>query len=99
MAYSGRLPQIKGVVSLYAPTEIREDLLMESAFASSMYDVVHSFFYLRVANLLCDRVTNETACLHDLSPLALVNREDLPRTLLVHGYSDSIVPVLHGKDQ
>lgn len=97
LSYMGHLPQVKAVVSLYAPTELRNKEIMEKAYSLSFYDVVHSLFYIRGIQDLCLNTKNMSDCFRLLSPTALADRSDLPKTLIVHGASDSIVPVFHGK--
>ena len=97
LAYLGQLPQISAVMTLYAPVELRAQQLMSKSYESSIYDMIHSFFLLSRLNELCEGVSNNTHCIEQLSPMAWVNRKDLPPTLIIHGESDSIVPIMHAR--
>ena len=70
---------------------------MSNAYESSTYDIIHSYFLLTRLHDLCVGETNSTQCSEHLSPLAWANRNDLPPTLIIHGVSDSIVPIMHAR--
>jgi len=90
LSYSKKFPEIKGVISLYGPTELREQYLWDGA--SSWYEYLYLPFYIRATRKLCRPGANNADCFERISPVALVD-SNTPTTLLLHGMQDALVPV------
>ena len=107
-SFHKRDPSIRGVVSMYGPTELRHEQLFEKSI--SAYEQFAMPFYVYGIQRVCSGLLytsttskNATAlaeevktCMEDLSPVAKAHSES-PPILLIHGQQDPIVPVAHGK--
>mmetsp|Transcript_12022 Transcript_12022/g.13833 ORF Transcript_12022/g.13833 Transcript_12022/m.13833 type:complete len:471 (+) Transcript_12022:238-1650(+) len=91
LSYSNKYPQIRGVISAYGPTDLREDGLYE--VAASFHELVYLPFYVKHIRQLCDKEGDENLeCFENNSPVALVHK-NAPPTLLIHGTKDALVPI------
>uniref|UniRef100_A0A7S2RRG7 BD-FAE-like domain-containing protein n=1 Tax=Mucochytrium quahogii TaxID=96639 RepID=A0A7S2RRG7_9STRA len=89
---SKQFPNIKGIISFYAPTEILAKPIGERM---SWYERIHHWLFFETVRPLC-KDENDHECYASLSPVSQVHK-DSPPTLILHGADDPIVPIEHAR--